>query len=287
MNACNLCPVNCNKDRTSSVGRCGEKNKMRIAKFYPHMFEEPVLSGTKGSGTIFFCGCNLKCVFCQNYTLSRSETGKEITPSELADIFRRLEDTGVHNINLVTPTHFTDEIVKAFRIYRPKIPVVYNTSSYEKVETLKKIDEFIDVYLPDLKFYSPELSKRYTGLTDYFSVATKAIDFMINSKKTVIGEDGLLKSGVIVRHMIMPLGTVDSKKILEWFASHKTDGTYLSLMAQYTPFGDFQKYDELKRKITKQEYDRVYEYMLSLSIENYFIQERKSAEESFIPKWDY
>ena len=284
---CKICPVECGADRKNGVGYCGQSEKIKIAKYYLHQFEEPPISGSNGSGTVFFCGCSLKCVFCQNYDLSRSKTGKEITPQELADIFKQLEDLGAHNINLVTPAHFVYEIAKAFEIYRPKVPVVYNTHSYEKLETLKIIDPYVDIYLPDLKFFSPDLSKRYTGKSDYFSVATKAIEFMMNSKKTIIGEDGLIKSGVIVRHMIMPLGVKDSKNLLDWFADNKKNGAYISLMGQYTPFGDKHLYPELTRPITKGEYDRVYEHLLSLGITDYFIQELGSASESFIPKWDF
>ncbi len=284
---CKICPIECGANRKTSVGYCGQSDRIKIAKYYLHTFEEPPISGTNGSGTVFFCGCSLKCVFCQNYELSRSETGKEITPLELANIFKELEDMGAHNINLVTPAHFATEIVKAFEIYRPKIPVVYNTHSYEKVEILKIIDPYVDVYLPDLKFFSPELAKRYTGREDYFEVATKALSFMMSSKKTVFGEDGLLKQGVIVRHMIMPLGVKDSKKLLDWFAQNKQNGAFVSLMGQYTPFGDCHLYPELKRPITKREYDRVYEHLLSLDITDYFAQELGSASESFIPKWDF
>lgn len=260
---------------------------MRIAKYYLHKYEEPVICGGNGSGTVFFCGCSLKCVFCQNYVLSRSQTGKEITPRELADIFKQLEDMGACNVNLVTPTHFTAEIIKAFEIYKPKVPVVYNTHSYEKIETLKLIDPYIDVYLPDLKFFAPERAKRYTGKSDYFEVASRAIEFMMNSKKTAFDENGQMTSGVIVRHLILPLGVSDSENIVEWFAKNKKNGAYLSLMAQYTPFGNVDNFPELKRKITAREYERVYEKMLSLGINEYFIQEEESASESFIPSWDF
>lgn len=287
MDKCKICPVECGANRTTGVGYCGQSQKMKIAKYYLHAFEEPPISGTNGSGTVFFCGCSLKCVFCQNYDLSRSKTGKEISPQELADIFKKLEDLGAHNINLVTPAHFVKQIVEAFKIYRPKVPVVYNTHSYEKVETLKIIDPYVDVYLPDLKFYSPDLAKRYTGKSDYFDVATKAISFMMNSKKTVFSSDGLLKQGVVVRHMIMPLGVKDSKAILDWFAKNKQGGAHISLMGQYTPFGEKNLYPELSRPITKREYQRVYEHLLSLGITDYFAQELGSSSESFIPKWDF
>lgn len=284
---CELCPVNCGADRNVKAGYCGEKNAMRIAKYYLHKYEEPVICGGNGSGTVFFCGCSLKCVFCQNYALSRSQTGKEITPRELADIFKQLEDMGACNVNLVTPTHFTAGIIKAFEIYKPKVPVVYNTHSYEKIETLKLIDPYIDVYLPDLKFFAPERAKRYTGKGDYFEVASRAIEFMMNSKKTVFDKNGQMTSGVIVRHLILPLGVSDSENIVEWFAKNKKNGAYLSLMAQYTPFGNVDNFPELKRKITAREYERVYEKMLSLGISEYFVQEEESASESFIPSWDF
>lgn len=287
MENCKICPVECGANRKNGVGYCGQSQKIKIAKYYLHTFEEPPISGTNGSGTVFFCGCSLKCVFCQNYDLSRSKTGKEITPEELANIFKELEQMGAHNINLVTPAHFVYQIVKAFKIYRPKVPVVYNTHSYEKVETLKIIDPYVDIYLPDLKFYSQNLSKRYTGKSDYFEVATKAIAFMMDSKKTVFGSDGLLKSGVVVRHMIMPLGVKDSKQILDWFAQNKKGGAHLSLMGQYTPFGEKHDYPELERPITAGEYQRVYEHLLALGITDYFAQELGSASESFIPKWDF
>lgn len=285
-NNCVLCPVRCGADRDSSVGYCGEKNKMRIAKYYLHQFEEPVITGKNGSGTVFFCGCSLKCVFCQNYPLSRSETGKEISPEELAEIFKALEDAGATNINLVTPTHFAPLIRDAYKIYRPKIPTVYNTHSYEPVETLKILEDCIDIYLPDLKFFSPDISYRYTKKRDYFKVAAKAIKYMMSAKKTTI-DNGVMQSGVIVRHMIMPLCVEDSKSIVRWFADNKENGAYFSLMAQYTPYGNVKDYPELNRPITAREYERVYEELLSAGITVYFIQELRSSSESFIPKWDF
>lgn len=259
---------------------------MRIAKYYLHQFEEPVITGKNGSGTVFFCGCSLKCVFCQNYPLSRSETGKEISPEELAEIFKALEDAGATNINLVTPTHFAPLIRDAYKIYRPKIPTVYNTHSYEPVETLKILEDCIDIYLPDLKFFSPDISYRYTKKRDYVKVAAKAIKYMMSAKKTTI-DNGVMQSGVIVRHMIMPLCVEDSKSIVRWFADNKENGAYFSLMAQYTPYGNVKDYPELNRPITAREYERVYEELLSAGITEYFIQELRSSSESFIPKWDF
>ena len=217
---CNLCPVNCGTDRLIRQGYCGANDKIRIAKYYLHPFEEPIISGSNGSGTVFFCGCSLKCVFCQNYELSRNLRGKDITHVELARIFQELQEKEAHNINLVNPTHYALDIVKAFEIFKPSIPVVYNTHGYEELSALKIIDPYIDVYLPDIKFFSPTLSKRYTGKENYFEKASKAIEFMAN-KPFVLGDDGLLKSGTLVRHLVLPQGVSDSKKILDWFSKIK------------------------------------------------------------------
>lgn len=283
---CNLCPNFCNVDRQVNKGACGASEDISISKYGLHYFEEPVISGSKGSGTVFFTGCSLRCVFCQNYELSRTLRGKVISPSELADIFKYLEDLGAHNVNLVTPSHYTKQIVKAFEIYKPNIPIVYNTHSFETIENLKIIDPYVDIYLPDMKFFSPELSKRYTGKQNYFDVASEAINFMMQSKKTVI-ENDLIKSGVIVRHLILPLCKSDSKKIVDWFLNNNKNGAYLSIMSQYTPINYNEKLPELNRQITQKEYDSVVDYALSLNLDKVFIQDLSSASENFIPKWDF
>ena len=285
--ACNLCPNNCNVNRKNGeIGACGVDSNIKIAKYYLHPFEEPVISCKNGSGTIFFTGCSLKCVYCQNYDLSRNKRGKIITPNNLADIFKELESLGADNINLVTPTHYVDEIIKAFEIYRPNIPIIYNTHAYENIETLEKIDKYINVYLPDIKFYSSKTSLRYTGKENYFEVASKAVSYMMNAKKTVI-ENGKMTSGVIVRHLILPLNRNDSVEVLKWFKQNAKNNAYFSLMAQYTPYGDYEKYPELSRKITKKEYDYVFNALNELDITNAFIQQRDSASEKFIPVWDF
>lgn len=258
---------------------------IRIAKFYLHKFEEPEISGINGSGTVFFCGCSLRCVFCQNYEVSRNLRGKEITALELADIFKKLEDAGAHNVNLVNPTHYSLKIAEALSIYKPKIPIVYNTHGYERLDVLKDIDELIDVYLPDIKFFSPAVSERYTGKKDYFEVAHKAIEFMAN-KPFIKDDNGMLKSGTIVRHLVLPQNTSDSKKILDWFVSIK-DKAYINVMSQYTPFGKIQNFKELQRTLTKREYSSVIDYALSLGIENMFYQEMESSDTCYIPEWDY
>lgn len=283
---CSLCPNKCNINKELQKGLCGTDNTIKIAKYYLHKFEEPIISGTNGSGTIFFCGCSLKCVFCQNYELSRSLRGKKISVDELACIFKELENLGAHNINLVSPTHYSNKIIDALKIYKPNIPIVYNTHGYENVQVLKKLNSFVDIYLPDIKFFSCALSKRYIDKENYFEVASKAIEFMINSKPIIFGQDGLLKQGVLVRHLVLPQAVNDSKKIIDWFSEFK-DKAFLNLMSQYTPFGDIDAFPELKRKITLREYESVLDYAMSLNINNLFYQDRQSANTEYIPEWDF
>ncbi|MBQ7368181.1 MAG: radical SAM protein [Clostridia bacterium] len=282
---CKLCPVECGANRLQNAGACGAKG-LKIAKYYLHPFEEPCISFEKGSGTIFFCGCNLRCPFCQNYELSRAQRGKEITPSELVEIFKELEQQGAENISLVTPSHFAAHLVAAFTLYKPKIPVVYNTSAYEKVETLQLLDPYIDIYLPDMKFYSPTLSKRYLGKEDYFDVASRAIAFM-SKKPLKMTEQGKMLSGLLVRHLVMPLCVSDSKAVLKWFARELSGNAYLSLMSQYTPLGKIEAFPELSRRVTSREYQAVVDAALSLGIEKLFVQERGSASEQYVPNWDF
>ncbi len=282
---CNICPVSCGANREKGVGRCGV-NGISIAKYYLHPFEEPCISHENGSGTIFFSGCNLRCPFCQNYEVSRAKRGKKIDEYALKDIFQELEEKGADNISLVTPTHIVPYLCKAFNLYKRKIPVVYNTSGYEKVETLEKINDYIDIYLPDMKFYSSALSLRYLGREDYFDYASKAVEFMTN-KPLVLNEKGKMLSGLIVRHLVMPLCSSDSKKIVHWFKETVGEKGYLSLMRQYTPFGEIKNYPELSRKITAREYNGVVDTALALGIEKLFVQEKSSAEKDYIPSWDF
>ena len=285
---CELCPRRCGADRASGeVGFCRQGADLRISRAALHPYEEPCISGDRGSGTVFFVGCTLRCLYCQNREISRSNTaGRVLTPEELGKILLDLQKKGAHNINLVTPSHYSKQIVKALEIYKPNIPIVYNTHSFETIENLEIIDPYVDIYLPDLKFFNPEISKRYTGKSNYFEVASKAIKFMMQSKKTVV-ENGLLKSGVIVRHLILPLCKSDSVKIVKWFYENQKNGAYLSIMSQYTPLIKNEKLLELNRTITKKEYDAVIDYALNLNLENVFIQDLSSASEIYIPKWDY
>ena len=281
---CTLCPVACGVDRDSVVGRCGVKG-VKIAKYYLHTFEEPPVSFSKGSGCIFFCGCSLRGAFCQNYELSRNERGREISVRELADIFKRLEDAGADNINLVTPTHYTDKIAEAFALYRPQLPVIYNTHSYETIENLRLVDTFTDIYLPDFKFMDGYLAKRYTGRDDYAEYAIPAIKFMAQ-KPLKFDENGKMLSGCIVRHLILPLAVYDSVKVIDFVAS-LPKSVYLSLMSQFTPYGDSDKFPELQRKITRREYGTALEAVRRNNLTNVFLQDGSSSDTSFIPKWDY
>ena len=282
---CRLCPVECGADRTAGVGACGASG-LKIAKYYLHPFEEPCISFKKGSGTIFFCGCNLRCVFCQNYEVSRAQRGMDVTSERLAEIFRELEDMGAENISLVTPSHVAAYLPPAFELYRPKIPVVYNCGGYEKTETLRLIEPYIDIWLPDMKFVSPALSKRYTGREDYFERASEAIKFMARKPLKMTAE-GKMLSGLIVRHLVMPLGVNDSIAVLKWFRRELPETAYLSLMSQYTPFGDIEKFPELKRAVTAREYERVLDEAFALGIKNIFVQKRSASGEKYIPSWDY
>lgn len=281
---CNQCPVSCGADREKTAGACGVKG-VKIAKYYLHPYEEPPVSFKNGSGCIFFCGCSLKCVFCQNYELSRSLRGKDITVSELADIFKRLEDMGAENINLVNPTHYLKHIAGAIELYRPQIPIVYNTHGYETAESLKLADRFVDIWLTDLKFIDNALSVRYTARRDYADFALPAIKYMAQ-KPLKMRADGKMLSGCIVRHLILPLAAYDSIEAVK-FVSTLPKSVYFSLMSQYTPFGEIEKYKELQRKITKREYERVLAAVREYGLENVFLQDFESASESFIPQWDF
>ena len=282
MEGCTLCPVACGAQRNMKAGACGVKN-VTIAKYGLHAFEEPALSPRNKSGTVFFSGCSLRCVFCQNYELSRAALGREVTPKELVQIFKELEDMGAENIDLVTPDHLIPFLLEALSEYQPKVPVVYNSGGYCRVESLKLIDPYIDVYLPDLKFCSPALSARYTGRRDYFEYASKAIAFM--AKKPVRFENGQMKSGILVRHLILPCCGSDSIKVLDYLKSVLPADAPISLMRQYTPMGEIQDYPELQRVLTGREYARVKDYALSLGFSNLYTQDRASADRAFIPNW--
>ena len=281
MNKCTLCPVSCGADRNTRAGKCGVKG-LTVAKYYLHPFEEPPISHKNGSGTVFFGGCSLRCAFCQNYDVSRANRGKEITPKELAEIFRKLENMGAENINLVTPDHVSHLIAEALTLYRPRVPVVYNSSGYCKTEALEQIAPYVDIWLPDFKFYSPALAERYTGRKDYFDYASQAIPFMAQ-KPVVFREDGKMLSGIIVRHLVLPMNAGDSKNVLSFLRAVLGADTPLSLMRQYVPMGEAERFPELTRKTNAREYARVVDHALSLGFTNVYTQKKESADVSFVP----
>jgi len=292
MYGCNLCPRKCGADREKEARSfCGESLDITVSRAMLHRWEEPPISGIQGSGAIFFCGCNLRCVFCQNKTISRGGGNrKRMTESELEILMLKLRDAGAHNINLVTPTHFADSIARVLERVKPKldIPVVYNTSGYEKVETLKKLDGLVDVYLPDFKYVSGELSSRYSAAPDYPEVAADALCEMYRQVgKTDFDGDGMMRKGVIVRHLVLPSHRKDSSAVLDKIAGTVPIADIrLSLMSQYTPdFALDTEYKNLHRRVTSFEYSSVLEHAISLGFEGYF-QERASASGSFTPNFD-
>ncbi|MEG0899586.1 MAG: radical SAM protein [Oscillospiraceae bacterium] len=287
MENCTLCPRNCGVDRTKSLGFCGVGDKIKVARAMLHKWEEPVISGKNGSGTVFFSGCNLKCCFCQNAKISKECVGKELSINELADLFLQLQDMGAENINLVTAGHYLLQIINALDIAKPKlhIPIVYNTGSYEKVEAIKMLDGYIDIYLPDLKYVNSQMSNKYSNAPDYFEVAINAIKEMKRQVgKNVFDEQGMMKNGIIIRHLIMPMGYKDSIEVLTSIADEfPLDEILVSIMSQYTPQGE-SKYKELNRKIYTIEYEKVIAKANELKIKG-FMQERTSAKSDFTPEF--
>ena len=283
MKYCSICPRECNADRENGrLGFCLCDDKIKVAKVMLHHWEEPVISGKNGSGAIFFSGCPLKCVFCQNQDISQRTKGESVSENELSDIMLDLQEKGAHNINLVTPTHFVPQIIKSLDIAKPKlkIPVVYNTSGYEKVETLRMLDGYVDIYLPDFKYYSSELSSKYSKAPDYFEVASKALLEMYRQVgKVVLDENGIMQKGMIVRHLVLPACRKDS--IRDEFPE---DGVLFSLMSQYTPDFAPVAYPELSRRITTFEYNSVLDKALELGFDGFF-QEKDSATKIYTPEF--
>lgn len=287
---CEICPHRCKVDRTNNqIGRCKSKDTVKIAKFSIHKFEEPCISGKNGSGTVFFSNCNLSCEFCQNYEISQKGYGKEITIEELADIFIKQQENKANNINLVSPTSYAIQIIEAIKIAKKKglnIPIIYNTNGYENISTIKLLKGYIDVYLPDLKYAENDLGKKYSKVENYFEIASSAIKEMYNQVgKIEFDEEGLIKKGVIIRHLILPNHIENSKKVLSWINSNLPKDIFVSIMAQYFPTYNAKKIKDLNRKITKNEYKRIEEFLYSLDIENGYIQDIGENEEEYVPKW--
>lgn len=284
---CNLCPRNCNIERTEyNGGFCGVGTLPKIARIAPHYDEEPLLSGTHGAGTIFFCGCSLRCVYCQNYAISSEDAGRVITPYQLSEEYRRLEEIGVHNIEFVTPTHCIDAIIESLSFYRPQLPLVYNSSGYDKVESLKKLDGIIDIYLPDFKYSDNALAKRLSGCGDYVETARAAIDEMLRQVKDNVIENGLLRRGVMIRHLVLPSHTKNSIGVLELIKQNWDDRVAVSLMSQYFPAGKASEYPDINRTVTAREYQKVLNKLYELGLDG-FAQELSSADKKYVPVWDY
>lgn len=285
---CNLCPRGCNVDRAKETGHCGATDEILLARASVHLWEEPPISGTNGSGTVFFSGCNLGCVYCQNYEISHMVKGKAVSEERLGEIFRELENKGVHNINLVNPTHYAHKIRQLLMSEKPSVPVVYNSSGYERVSTLKSLEGLVDIYLPDLKYISSDRSEKYSGAADYFDFATKALTEMKRQcPENIFDGNGIMHRGMIVRHLILPQNTNQSIKILEWIKDNLGTDTIISLMSQYTPCGEADKYKELRRKITPREYEKVVSAAEEMGFTTIFTQDYASASENFIPDFDF
>lgn len=287
LNNCNLCPRNCSVNRNcGEIGFCKAGNKITIAKYYLHKWEEPCITGKNGSGTIFFSFCNLKCIFCQNYKISTLNYGVEISVEKLSDICLELQNRGATNINLVTPTHYVPLIIEGIKSAKEKglkIPIVYNSSGYENVDTIKMLDGIIDIYLPDFKYYSDDIALKYSKCKNYFQYAAAAIDEMFRQKsRCTFDKEGNMLSGVIVRHLLLPEMEEDSKKILKYIYDKYGDNIYVSIMNQYTPVRTCE-YNELNHKVSNSVYDDIIDYAWNIGIRNAFIQEEGTQCESFIP----
>lgn len=285
---CTLCPRGCRAKRDDNTGNgfCRAGLLPRIARAAPHFWEEPCISGTRGSGTIFFSGCVLSCVFCQNSKISAGGFGKTVTTDELTEHIKRLEAAGVHNINLVSPTPYTESIISCLESYRPSVPVVYNTGGYEKPETLRRLEGLVDIYLPDLKYVSPELSKKYSAAENYFEYALPAIKEMVRQTGSpVFDDDGIMQRGTIIRHLVLPANTKNSMRVLDVIKEEFGSSVLVSLMGQYVPLHRAADFPEINRRITPREYRKVLSYMEELELEG-FAQELSSAEKTYIPDFD-
>ena len=286
---CKICPHECKINRNNGqVGRCKSTDKVKIALYSTHNFEEPCISGEKGSGTVFFSNCNLNCVFCQNYEISQDGKGKEISIERLAEIFLEQQEKDVENINLVTPTGYVPQIIEAIKIAKSKglrLPIVYNTNGYEKIETLKMLDGYIDIYLPDFKYAQNELGKRLSKVDNYFEITTEALREMYKQTgKAVFDDRGIMQKGMIVRHLVLPNHLVNSRKVLKWLNDNMND-VFVSVMAQYFPTYKAKEIDDINRKLTKEEYEQIESYLYRLNLENGYIQELGEHEEEYVPKW--
>lgn len=288
---CKICPHNCGVNRLNgNIGRCKSNGNIKLAMASIHNFEEPCISGENGSGTVFFSNCNMNCVFCQNYKITQQGLGREISIEELAEIFIDEQNKNAENINLVTPTMYVYHIIEAIKIAKNKglkIPIVYNSNGYENVETIKKLDGYIDIYLPDLKYYDDDLVFKYSGVKNYFENATSAIKEMYNQVGSpVLDENGMMKKGLIIRHLVLPNNLQNSKDVLKWINDNIDKKVFVSVMAQYFPTNRAKEFPEINRKLTKEEYEEIENYLYSLDLDNGYIQELGEHEEEYVPDFE-
>ncbi|MDO5521015.1 MAG: radical SAM protein [bacterium] len=292
LDECKICPRQCKVNRNQGKkGYCKESSTVCISRAALHMWEEPCISGEEGSGAVFFSGCAMRCVFCQNHSISDGTVGKEVSIERLAEIFIELQQKGANNINLVTPSHYVVQVIEALKLAKAKgltLPIIYNSSGYEKVETIKMLEGYIDIYLPDFKYMDEHLAKRYSNAKGYSTYAKAAIKEMVRQVgEPVFDERGIMKKGVIVRHLALPNAEEDSKAIIRYLYETYQDNIFISIMNQYTPLEGVKDYPEINRKLTDKEYDLLVDYAIDLGVENGFIQEGETQDESFIPSFDY
>ena len=285
---CNICPRRCGAERTGTAnigGYCKSGELPRVARAGLHFFEEPFISGKNGSGTVFFSGCSLRCVYCQNYEISQKSFGKDVSVKRLSEIFMELENMGAENINLVTPTHFSYAIKEALDIYRPNIPIIYNSSGYELKSVIESLKDYVDVYLFDFKYIKSESSREYSLACDYPQFAKEAIAKAYRQKGKCVFKAGLIRSGVVIRHLLLPRATGEAIEIFDW-VKENTPGAYFSIMNQYIPLCDAGKHPQINRKVTNREYEKVLSHIVDTGFKNCFFQEKGSDDTRFIPNFD-
>ena len=283
---CRLCPNECGADRTKNEGACHADGTARICRMALHEWEEPIISGTRGSGTVFFSGCSMNCVYCQNSKISHISCGRPYTTQELIDGIKCLEDAGAHNINFVNPTHYAHVLYDVLSTYKPRIPVVYNSGGYDKVATLRMLDGLVDIYLPDLKYLSPDIAARYSERRNYPEIAMAAIDEMVRQTGAPVLEGGILLRGTVVRHLVLPEQSGEGVRIVEYLRERYGDDIYISLMSQYTPCTDLYEHPEINRRLKPIEYKRAVAALERLSITRCFTQELSSSDEAYIPPFE-
>ena len=290
LNSCTVCPRNCKVDRTISEGFCRSGALVKVAKAYGHMWEEPCISGEKGSGTVFFSNCNLRCVFCQNHDISQEDIGKEISTDRLSDIFLEQQERGFHNINLVNPTHYVPQIKEALKKAKEKglkLPIVYNSNGYEGIESLKSLEGYIDIYIPDLKYFNDKYALKYSKAPNYFAIASAAIAEMVRQTGSpIFNEEGMLEKGVIIRHLMLPGLLFDSKKVVDYIYKTYGDEVYLSLMNQYTPMFKAIDYPEINKASNPGHYEALIDHCLELGYKNAFIQDTGTDTTAFVPDFN-